>query len=100
MELWAKASAALKRSQDFLRIEELCYLCQYKYLFLRTVLDVAGAATLLASRIAAVEAENARLGDQIATQEAHLEEQRIQTESLNDNLLQLEAHLRSAKESG
>ncbi|KAL5105020.1 hypothetical protein TcWFU_009200 [Taenia crassiceps] len=59
---------------------------------------VARAATLLTSRISAVEAENARLGDQIATQEAHLVEQRIQTASLNDNLLQLEAHLRSARE--
>ncbi|VDK22974.1 unnamed protein product [Taenia asiatica] len=69
-----------------------------KYIQRRRVLDVAEAAMLFTSRIAAVEAENARLSDQLATQEAHLMEQRVRTDSLNNNLLQLEAHLRSARE--
>lgn len=45
-----------------------------------------------------MEAENARLSSQLVSQEAHLAESRNQTTSLNDNLIQLECHLRRARE--
>ncbi|VDM16974.1 unnamed protein product [Hydatigera taeniaeformis] len=69
-----------------------------KYTKRHRVLDVSRAVAQLTARIVAAEAENTQLREQIATQDAHLVDQRTQATILNDNLLQLETHLRSARE--
>lgn len=54
---------------------------------------------LISDKIASLKAENENLGNRLVTQESMaLEESNQNAASINDDLIQLEAHLRNARE--
>ncbi len=62
------------------------------------VLHLCKATQSIVNKIVLLQTENAKLENRLAAQEAHLADQRTQSACLNDTLLKLEEHLRTARQ--
>ncbi len=62
------------------------------------MLHLCKATQSIVNKIFLLQTENAKLENRLAAQEAHLADQRAQSACLNDTLLKLEEHLRTARQ--